>query len=245
MNSKILKIAEELDEFTKNFKNKHGITYFEHSRIYHDGKIFFISDNSKYLEHFFKNKYSRPAFEVYNTSGIFLWDGIPELLTYDPQVLDMKLNFNIDHGVSFVKIEKGYLDIHDFATTSNRQDMINFYINNKDILDNFYQEYTDKFSKIINNGNNFTTIPLRPKNFNHNMNIAALFNNLTQREEECLDLLSKGYTAKMTANALTISSRTVEKHIENIKEKFNVKHKAELISKYKDYQRNTRKANAS
>lgn len=54
---------------------------------------------------------------------------------------------------------------------------------------------------------------------------------LSKRETEILRLLVRGQTAKRTAIILGISYRTVEKHLENIKDKMGVVSKAELIDK--------------
>lgn len=53
----------------------------------------------------------------------------------------------------------------------------------------------------------------------------------TQREIECLYHLIKGLTLKQIAKKLSISPRTVEHHLENIKIKLNCTSRAELITK--------------
>jgi DNA-binding CsgD family transcriptional regulator len=53
---------------------------------------------------------------------------------------------------------------------------------------------------------------------------------LTKRESECLYYLARGKTAQEIADMIFISRRTVEKHIENIKYKFNCKTKSQLIA---------------
>ena len=52
---------------------------------------------------------------------------------------------------------------------------------------------------------------------------------LSRRERECLRLTGKGYTAKNIGRALKLSHRTVEEYLGNIKVKFGVKSKSELI----------------
>ena len=54
---------------------------------------------------------------------------------------------------------------------------------------------------------------------------------LSNREKDCLALTLKGYTAKNIAKELTISHRTVEDHLKQIKLKLNVSSKQELIQK--------------
>ncbi len=56
-----------------------------------------------------------------------------------------------------------------------------------------------------------------------------VFENLTKRESEVLFFIARGKSTKCIANILNISSRTVEKHVENIKIKFNCRKKNEII----------------
>ena len=58
---------------------------------------------------------------------------------------------------------------------------------------------------------------------------------LTKRENEILYQLVRGKTAKQIAEFLAMSSRTVEKHLVNIKIKLRVNSKAELIQEVIDY----------
>lgn len=55
--------------------------------------------------------------------------------------------------------------------------------------------------------------------------------NLSKQESECLNLLIRGGTNQTIANKLKISPRTVESYLQNVKNKFNVSKKAELIEK--------------
>ena len=58
---------------------------------------------------------------------------------------------------------------------------------------------------------------------------------LSKRELECLKYLTMGNTSKMTAKLLGVSPRTIECHIENIRTKFNVHSKYELLSKVRNH----------
>lgn len=59
--------------------------------------------------------------------------------------------------------------------------------------------------------------------------IKSNYQTLTKRESEILFLLIRYYSAKLVSQKLNISPRTVEKHIEVIKEKFNIRSKNQLI----------------
>lgn len=54
---------------------------------------------------------------------------------------------------------------------------------------------------------------------------------LTERECECVFLLIRGKTAKEIAGLLSLSKRTVESYIENIKNKMNCQNKVEILVK--------------
>lgn len=55
------------------------------------------------------------------------------------------------------------------------------------------------------------------------------FSALTKREKECLDLTLNNFTAKEIAKELGLSHRTVEEYLSNLKRKFKVASKHELI----------------
>jgi DNA-binding CsgD family transcriptional regulator len=61
---------------------------------------------------------------------------------------------------------------------------------------------------------------------------------LSAQEIKCLRLLMAGMTAKAIGKHLAISPRTVEHYLENIRNKFNVKNKIELIDKLFNYLHN-------
>jgi len=65
-------------------------------------------------------------------------------------------------------------------------------------------------------------------NFTSNDDTQAHFQ-LTQRELQVLQYVTRGYTAKKIARQLDISFRTVEKHTLNIKTKLGCLSKGELI----------------
>jgi DNA-binding NarL/FixJ family response regulator len=59
--------------------------------------------------------------------------------------------------------------------------------------------------------------------------------NVSKREQEVLDLLERGETQKTIANKLFISPRTVEGHVKNLRDKFELKTTAELLAFYTKY----------
>jgi DNA-binding NarL/FixJ family response regulator len=64
--------------------------------------------------------------------------------------------------------------------------------------------------------------------------------NISNREKDVINLLSKGLTQKEIANKLNISSRTVETHIKNLTTKIEAKNTAHLVSIYIKYKSGNR-----
>ncbi|MFI4955545.1 MAG: helix-turn-helix transcriptional regulator [Gammaproteobacteria bacterium] len=60
--------------------------------------------------------------------------------------------------------------------------------------------------------------------------ISSALPKLTLREEQCLQHVLIGRTAKETAKTLGISYRTVEDYLNNLKIKFNCHKKRELLA---------------
>ncbi len=69
----------------------------------------------------------------------------------------------------------------------------------------------------------------KDKSFRSNPDNTKLLALLTKREKEILIIHSNGKLVKEIATELSISNRTVEKHIENIKKKLNLNTSGELI----------------
>ncbi len=66
---------------------------------------------------------------------------------------------------------------------------------------------------------------IRKMNYND-----ALFNTLSVREKELLNLISRGYSNKDIAKALFISEKTVKTHLYNIYKKLGVNTRAKVVS---------------
>lgn len=54
---------------------------------------------------------------------------------------------------------------------------------------------------------------------------------LTPREYECICLIKQGMTMKQVANDLTLSPRTVEFYLQNIKQRFGVNRMGDMLNR--------------
>ena len=53
---------------------------------------------------------------------------------------------------------------------------------------------------------------------------------LTQQEFHCIQLICQGHTITKAANLLTLSPRTVEFYLNNVKKRYSIKKKSQLIT---------------
>ena len=54
---------------------------------------------------------------------------------------------------------------------------------------------------------------------------------LSEREREVLDCIARGLSSKQCALQLGIAPRTVERHVENLRNKLNARNKPHLVAK--------------
>lgn len=142
-----------------------------------------------------------------------------------------------------------------FTSTKDNHEIIEEYINNMVLFERFSFYFKGKFSDIMTdlemkNARSPTISPTifekscfssskdeqEIKNFISDTPINKFFLNnngqdvsLSPQEFKCLALLSRGKTAKEIGRSLTLSSRTVESYIENIKCKMKVTSRDRLV----------------
>jgi DNA-binding NarL/FixJ family response regulator len=61
---------------------------------------------------------------------------------------------------------------------------------------------------------------------------AARLEGLSEREEEILQHLSKGYSTKEIADRLSVSANTIRTHLQHIYDKLHVRSRTEAVIKY-------------
>ncbi len=132
--------------------------------------------------------------------------------------------------------------------------MTNFYINNSAMLSKIASLIRTRICKDVNllSSTNQVYVPKKrvlrnPLSESEDQDILAAFHGyfvneppckntmrLTPREKECLQFLLGGFNAKKIAQSLQVSSRTIETHIENLKQKFGVRKKKEILNFYRE-----------
>lgn len=209
----------------------HGMTVFNYYRSYFDGSQVRLSTDHAWTEHYFKKEYINrltvPQSYLHKPLNYFIWfnNDCPEML------LDAALNFNTSNGISIAIRHDNHIEYFCFATTRDNQAIINFYINNLDILQNYCHIFSEKAADLLVEAEHDRIIITQNSNIiSQNSTTYDTLNitKITQRETDCISYLLKGLNNKEIALKLNISNRTVETHVNNLKDKFYCRNKLEL-----------------
>lgn len=238
-NHLFLTAASDIDNIIAPLK-AYDITYFAYVKSYADGSRVLLSNHLDDFQAYLTNKHylegnteARP--QLYQKQAI-LWSTLPKQHLYQFS----RENFNIDHGLSIVEPGENYCEFFGFASTHEHPEVVNFYLNNLDIIKNFTNYFKEKADKIIKEAEQNKLI------FPYHNDVIRTYSmkdlqtllsdvKVTQRQTDCINLLLEGATIKEIAARLKISPRTVETHIDLLKTKFHAQNKSELIIKLLSY----------
>lgn len=163
-------------------------------------------------------------------------------------------DFNIHQIVSTLNYCGDYIENISFVTDRSDVDLATFFINNPDLIARFIMYFKDKAKKILKTkekealspstliiGNKPIIEDKKKQNFINATKFKRVSINcstkelvLSNKEASILHHLSRGKTAKEIARELSISSRTIEYHIDNMKSKTGLHSKSGLVDLFHD-----------
>ena len=225
-----------------------NIHHFCYLHMNHNGERSWIATTPKFTEHYLDKKYYET--DVHNASVK------PEkYMLYDQQkyrgktqelVEDASLYFDLKQFFMISRENQNGIDYYHFATKST-QDMSYTYFSHILELNQFVDYFHDKLkiSKTLQamskfkietklHHDNWTTVEKPSVNLTAYQEAldekSFLKSTLSAQQIKCLEYLSKGYSAKETAAALSLSYRTVEDYLDRVRQKLVLKNKYELRS---------------
>lgn len=256
-----VQVTKDISDLALPLK-RYGIEHFCHVRYFIiDGSISVLISNRNLYQHHFKCGYKiAPDFpftheELQEKYHYYLAKEDSEE-TYSYAVNDYKNLFGLDNFIFLINSNKNYVDYFIFASCLYNEKILNFYLNQLDMLEQFIFDYKNKASKLIVQGEHHklllpesmqlrlghTDKTMNPSDYHTKssmmksqhriVNYLGKSIKFTKREIECLHLLKSGYTAKEVAIQFGISPRTIENHIDNIKFKFGVNRKPDIIKAF-------------
>lgn len=231
----------EINELIKPIDKYFGLDSFNYHKTFNDNSQISLTNQPAWYQHYLSQKlYLQSIFELpavnYSRSRI-IWSNIDTHNT----ILRDAASFGIKHGVTIVEPNHDGFEFYFLGTTIDDSSTINKYLSNFQLVDKFIQNFRIVSHKLFAKLSKHKTIAedwldnsLQFESVNHIDKysfLAEMYHyQFTSREIECLPLLIKGFTAKQIAEKLNISYRTVEDHINNIKQKLDVRTKNELMN---------------
>lgn len=221
-----------------------GIIMFDHFRIYDDNSAIDLTTSPEFCDYYARNKlYFKGCAGNYDDyhDGYFFWD---TLLGASPVFEAIEQQCHIAHGITIVKTYPDYCDHFYLGGASDNPQIKNFFINQKDTIEQFIQYYYLSAESLITNARQHAYIfpngkkecdeilsPCTADTYTIHLVPETQKIQITSRERQCIHYSIQGKSAKLVANELNISQRTVERHLENLYAKFGVRNKLALLNK--------------
>lgn len=253
VDSLFINSASTLDEICSPIK-KLGINFFVYLKNFNDGSQINFSNDSLWIENYYKLKlYKNSLFEnhpcTYRT-GILLWHHINYFQFVKYQ---QKNHSNRANGITIIESKSHGCEFFSFFGSVKDHWLINFYINNLSIFKKFIIYFKYVFNDSLKKAEQNKIIIPRSwgpimfkeqqtlykmqdkiseseKIIDERLSKSVAYYRLSKREKEIIKQLECAKTSKEIGKFLGISYRTVEKHLENIKLKFNCNSKAKIIT---------------
>lgn len=251
--------SRDIQSICKIFFDKTGTTYFNYVKRYRNGSKACLSNRADWMKYFYghrlfenifieketANKAYEKEFSLGSVTTV-LWAGL-----HKSKVVEQSKLFDIGNGISLALTHKDFNEYYYFAAKNKAVEMTNWYINNIDSLIEFIYYFKDVARNLISEAEQPQNLIVIKKsvdistpmthlsisgNFKESVNHKHYFiyyNNLeiliTSREIECIKYMIRGYSSAQIGELMNISKRTVEKHLENTKQKLGCCSKPDLV----------------
>jgi DNA-binding CsgD family transcriptional regulator len=252
-----LEMANDIDDICKPLR-QFGVHLYSYRKTFRDGSRINVSNNANWLEDYFRLElYKSSLFESdidCYSSGFSVWPQESNL----PIFVHGRTYYNSDNGITLILKDKDYCEYFIFGADPHKKQMIDFYINNLELIrsftEYFHEQSNDLLKKATNNLIRLNPIVKEPSQIQQiynkidSVSIKQLFPKkkrtnqpisqsiqLSPRELSCIQYLLKGKTAKEIANHLNLSYRTIEYYLEIIRSKTGCRNKYELIAHFSTY----------
>ena len=244
-----LSASSEIDQIISPIKNSIGIDYVLFIKELNDGSRFWVTNRGDWTECFYEQQlYQLSAFEDPTTAkipGQYLWSQLKGQEVF--QIA--KEQFNIAHGITITEKASNGFEFFHLATNKSNQNIINIYANHSEVFKKFFTYFKHNAKNLIKlSEKNKVEVPLpKDKQNSHRdylmspkmseIELNTLLNSLicerftfsnnemetylTRKEIECMQWLIKGKTCEEIATIMNLSKRTIETHVNRVKEKLN------------------------
>ena len=247
----LLLISQICEPLQTNF-NFNLITY---RRFYNDGKMLYLFNHKEWMRFVLeKELWTTTRFQekikLINQSYSIhsIWE---DKYLEKEEIYKALFEHNIWNGISIYRKFEHYIETFAFASMRENTSLLNFYIEHMETIEHFILYFRQQINSITKKMDPRILIPfeiqplitpepakLEIKNFFEKtplkkitLNISGIDCSFSMREMECLISTIKGKTSKEIGRKLDLSPRSVEKYIDNIKEKMGCTSRGQMMDK--------------
>lgn len=217
--------------------DKYNLNYFQYLRCYRDGSFFVLCNHAEWIQASFNYATDQGLRLIHSTNDedtikdhrfLFIWENHiqRDLLNF------AKENSNICNGVSFVERHKSFYDMVAFAAPASNVNALERFMNNQQELGNFLIKFRNENKSLFAEAKkNKYNLSEELQDINKELLLAQSDNcHLTKRELEILLLMKQGFSRKGICKALDLSPRTLETHLNRLKDRFDIAHASLLVN---------------
>jgi DNA-binding CsgD family transcriptional regulator len=249
--------AEEIRAICKPLEDHFGVKSLVYKSVRNDGKETILTTHPEWIDYFFENGlYKGSALEKEPSNyvkGELLWSHIK---THNEILTATREGFDIDNGITLIRPFDEGCEFYYIGASRDNYKARQLLNNNIDLLDKFAHYFKSQLETVIDKASaqplmiqdkfkenkiSVDKIPcyqnqaMRSAFLNDiykdgiNLSINGKNTHLTKREYKIAKEFLKGKTMQQIGDDLFISPRTVETHLDNMKVKFQVRKKSELL----------------
>lgn len=265
MNSKLHAYCNRLDQsvdavrhLSKKFSEPLGLTGFAYVRVYHDGRVGWVTSDADHDRLLIEKKAleNDPLIDTAQLlkAGRFLWFHDREFPGCESFYRDRTRLFKVDHGLVIVNHCHKYLETGCFSGCLTHRPLYNLFFNEIAIFRRFLEHFKIQMKSaelvgLLEEGLKIDDLKAKERASDlhpsdHSINACLILAEvcgwtdllkLSPRERECLALLGENYTYREIGSRLQLSSRTIEHYFESIKNKLNLDTRAQLRAAARRY----------
>lgn len=246
------KYHKRLQALTSPLRDYFGIDYFFYQKINPLGEWVFLGNRPDWLEYSASEEFYRHDPSLIHpdkaTSGIFLPDLHEDSRFQDTFVAQAKNKFQLQNALVITKKSRDYSESFVYASRYQQNQAYTIYFNHEHIFNQYFpslfkkqtlsliqsleEESIDLDSLLKGRAHHHKGVLANGARTAHEF-LYSLSNNepdLTERELLCVQYYYLGKSAKQSALLLGLSHRTVEEHLNNAKNKFQLCYKHQLLT---------------
>lgn len=185
MSKILLNLTQSIKDICEPYFKALGLDHFNYIHRDNNGKVTYLCNNHKWLQHYLKKPYPKMgAFEQnanFSHYNYILWNGLDR---HDPILIDSKEMLDVEYGITLIKHEEDGCGFYNLGTKSSDSSIINKYVNNLDQYENFILEFQEKATTILNTAKRAKLCSIPESHISNNKKTGYQIGNLHLTERE-------------------------------------------------------------